>query len=121
MIPGDMLEELPEGEYYWRDIIGLDVYMKKGNIWAGLNQFFPQAAMMFMSARVKEKYFCRLLPKYIQQIDIDKSEYDCKIAGRAIKVIKFDVLSIFPEMFFSPQFQPAQKSSGKRPVKYLSA
>src|SRR5665811_1106271 len=32
VIPGNMLKELSEGEYYWKDIIGLDVYSEEGKL-----------------------------------------------------------------------------------------
>ena len=41
LIPGDMLQELPPGEYYWRDIIGLDVYEEKGKYLGRIESIFP--------------------------------------------------------------------------------
>ena len=41
LIPTDKLEELPEGEYYWRDMIGLKVVTEEGNILGVIEAIFP--------------------------------------------------------------------------------
>ena len=62
-LPRNMLKKLPDGEYYWRDIIGLDVYSEEEKYIGKIESVFPQAAMMFMFAREKKKrYFSQLLP-----------------------------------------------------------
>src|ERR1035437_8273018 len=41
VIPGNMLKELSEGEYYWKDIIGLDVYSEEGKLLGQIESVFP--------------------------------------------------------------------------------
>ena len=40
LIPSDKLEELPEGEYYWRDIVGLKVITEDGEILGRIEKIF---------------------------------------------------------------------------------
>ena len=40
LIPYDRLEELPEGEYYWRDIVGLKVVTEDGEILGRIEKIF---------------------------------------------------------------------------------
>ena len=41
LIPSDKLKKLPEGEYYWRDIIGLTVVTEDGHILGRIESVFP--------------------------------------------------------------------------------
>jgi 16S rRNA processing protein RimM len=41
MIPADKLRELSEDEYYWRDIIGLDVMTEDGHFIGRIETIFP--------------------------------------------------------------------------------
>ena len=41
MIPSDKLKELSEGEYYWRDIIGLEVVTEDGHLLGRIERIFP--------------------------------------------------------------------------------
>jgi 16S rRNA processing protein RimM len=41
LIPADKLEKLPEGEYYWRDMIGLKVVTEDGRILGVIDAIFP--------------------------------------------------------------------------------
>ena len=40
-LPKGMQEKLPEGEYYWRDIIGLDVYNEDDKYIGKIESVFP--------------------------------------------------------------------------------
>ena len=40
-IEKDKLEDLPEGEYYWRDVIGLKVITEEGNTLGVVESVFP--------------------------------------------------------------------------------
>jgi 16S rRNA processing protein RimM len=68
-----MLKELPPGEYYWRDIIGLDVYTEEGKLLGRIESVFPTGS--------NDVYVCKggqreiLLPAIvdvIRQIDINR-------------------------------------------------
>jgi 16S rRNA processing protein RimM len=80
VIPGNMLKELPPGEYYWRDIIGLNVYNEEGNLLGQIESVFPTGS--------NDVYVCKggereiLLPAIadvIQFIDIDKKVMKVKL------------------------------------------
>jgi 16S rRNA processing protein RimM len=70
-LPKDLMEKLPEGEYYWRDIIGLKVYSEEGEYIGIIESVFPTGS--------NDVYVCRgerreiLLPaiaEVIRKIDI---------------------------------------------------
>jgi 16S rRNA processing protein RimM len=73
LIPADKLEKLPEGEYYWRDMIGLKVVTEGGHILGVIDSIFPTGS--------NDVYVCSggereiLLPgtaDVIRKIDIDR-------------------------------------------------
>jgi 16S rRNA processing protein RimM len=51
LLPKDLLEELPEGEYYWRDIIGLEAYTQEGRHLGRIESIFPTGS--------NDVYVCR--------------------------------------------------------------
>ncbi len=51
LLPKDLLEELPEDEYYWSDIIGLDVYTVEGRHLGRIESIFPTGS--------NDVYVCR--------------------------------------------------------------
>ena len=51
LLPKDLLEELPEDEYYWQDIIGLDVYTVEGRHLGRIESIFPTGS--------NDVYVCR--------------------------------------------------------------
>ncbi len=71
-LPKDLIEKLPDGEYYWHDIIGLDVYSEEGKHIGVIESVFPTGS--------NDVYVCRgeegeiLLPAIagvIRHIDIN--------------------------------------------------
>jgi 16S rRNA processing protein RimM len=40
-IPSDLLEDLPDDEYYWHEIIGLKVMTEDGNVLGHIEEIFP--------------------------------------------------------------------------------
>jgi 16S rRNA processing protein RimM len=80
VIPRNMLKELPPGEYYWRDIIGLDVYTEEGKLLGRIESVFPTGS--------NDVYVCKggpreiLLPAIadvIKSIDIDRRVMNVKL------------------------------------------
>lgn len=80
VIPGNMLKELSEGEYYWKDIIGLDVYSEEGKLLGQIESVFPTGS--------NDVYVCKggereiLLPAIadvIKSIDIDRRVMNVKL------------------------------------------
>lgn len=51
LLPRDMLDDLPDGEYYWQDIIGLDVYTAEGRHLGRIESIFPTGS--------NDVYVCR--------------------------------------------------------------
>lgn len=41
LLPRDLLHVLPEDEYYWQDIIGLEVYTREGSHLGRIESIFP--------------------------------------------------------------------------------
>ena len=72
-LPEDMLEELPEGEYYWRDIIGLDVYNEEGKYIGKIESVFPTGSNDVYVCKGEEREI--LLPAIadvIRKIDVNR-------------------------------------------------
>jgi len=67
LLPREMLGDLPEDEYYWRDIIGLDVYTPEGRHLGRIESIFPTGS--------NDVYVCRgtygelLIPAIADAID----------------------------------------------------
>ena len=71
-LPKDILEKLPEGEYYSQDIIGLDVYSEEGNYIGKIESVFPTGSNDVYVCRGEEREI--LLPaiaEVIKRIDIN--------------------------------------------------
>ncbi|MEE9911471.1 MAG: ribosome maturation factor RimM [Deltaproteobacteria bacterium] len=51
LLPRDLLDVLPDGEYYWQDIIGLDVYTPEGRHLGRIESIFPTGS--------NDVYVCR--------------------------------------------------------------
>lgn len=51
LLPRDLLEALPENEYYWQDIIGLDAYTREGRHLGRIESIFPTGS--------NDVYVCR--------------------------------------------------------------
>ncbi len=72
-LPEDMQEKLPEGEYYWRDIIGLDVYNEEGKYIGKIESVFPTGSNDVYVCKGEEREI--LLPAIadvIRKIDVNR-------------------------------------------------
>ena len=72
-LPEDIMEELPEGEYYWRDIIGLDVYTEEGKCIGKIESVFSTGSNDVYVCNGKEREI--LLPaiaEVIREIDVNR-------------------------------------------------
>ncbi|MGV8058676.1 MAG: ribosome maturation factor RimM [Smithellaceae bacterium] len=72
LIPDDMLIALPEGEYYWRDIIGLDVYSEDGKHLGRIESIFPTGGNDVYVCRGEREILLPAIADVIQRIDINK-------------------------------------------------
>ena len=72
-LPESMQEKLPEGEYYWREIIGLDVYNEECKYLGRIESVFPTGSNDVYVCKGEEKEI--LLPAIadvIRQIDLNR-------------------------------------------------
>jgi 16S rRNA processing protein RimM len=72
LIPGDMLKELPEGEYYWRDIIGLDVYCEDGRHLGRIESVFPTGSNDVYVCKGEREILLPAIADVVLQIDLAK-------------------------------------------------
>lgn len=72
LISEDMLEALPEGEYYWRDIIGLDVYSEEGKHLGRIESIFPTGGNDVYVCKGEREILLPAIADVIRNIDIEK-------------------------------------------------
>jgi len=73
LIPTDKLEELPEGEYYWRDMIGLKVVTEEGNILGVIEAIFPTGSHdVYVCSGGEREVLLPGIADVIRRIDIDR-------------------------------------------------
>ena len=80
VIPRNFLKELPEGEYYWRDIIGLNVYSEEGKLLGQIESVFPTGSNDVYVCKGEEREI--LLPaiaEVIKLIDVDQKVMKVKL------------------------------------------
>lgn len=73
LLPRDTLEKLPEGEYYWHEILGIDVYTEEGKYIGKVESVIPTGSNDVYVCRGEEREI--LLPAIadvIRQIDINR-------------------------------------------------
>jgi 16S rRNA processing protein RimM len=79
LIPDDMLEDLTEGEYYWRDIIGLDVYTQDGKRLGRIESVFPTGSNDVYVCKGEREMLIPAIADVIQGIDLDKNIMTVKL------------------------------------------
>jgi 16S rRNA processing protein RimM len=79
LIPADMLEELAEGEYYWRDIIGLDVYSEEGKHLGRIESVFPTGSNDVYVCKGEREILIPAIADVIQDINLDKNVMTVKL------------------------------------------
>jgi 16S rRNA processing protein RimM len=73
LIPADRLEELPEGEYYWRDMIGLKVITEEGLFLGVIETIFPTGSNdVYVCSGVEREILLPGIADVIRKIDIDR-------------------------------------------------
>ena len=72
LIPRDKLKDLSPGEFYWRDIIGLDVYDEKGNFLGRIESIFPTGSNDVYVCRGEREILLPAIADVIRRIDIEK-------------------------------------------------
>lgn len=71
LIPSDKLEELPEGEYYWRDIVGLEVRTCDSEILGRIVRVFPTGGNdVYVCAGGEREILLPAVADIIRRVDI---------------------------------------------------
>ncbi len=71
LIPRGLLKALPDGEYYWQDIIGLDVYTTEGRNLGRIVSIFPTGSNdVYVCKNGAEEYMIPAIADAILQIDL---------------------------------------------------
>ncbi|MEN6624451.1 MAG: ribosome maturation factor RimM [Smithella sp.] len=72
LIPEGKLKDLPEGEYYWRDVIGLDVYDDKGKYLGRIESIFQTGSNDVYVCHGEREILLPAIADVIKLIDIEK-------------------------------------------------
>jgi len=73
LIPADRLEKLPEGEYYWHDMIGLKVVTEEGRILGVIEAIFPTGSNdVYVCSGGEREVLLPGIADVIRKIDIDR-------------------------------------------------
>ena len=71
-LPENMQEKLPEGEYYWRDIIGLDVYSEDDKYIGKIESVFPTGSNdVYVCKHADREILLPAIADVIRKIDIN--------------------------------------------------
>lgn len=72
LIPGEKLEDLPQGEYYCRDIVGLEVYEEKGQYLGRIESIFPTGSNDIYVCRGEREILLPAIADVVRHIDLEK-------------------------------------------------
>jgi len=79
-LPKDIMEKLPEGEYYWHDIIGLDVYSEEGEYIGIIESVFPTGSNdVYVCRGEKREILLPAIADIIRKIDINRRVMTVKL------------------------------------------
>ena len=71
LIPTDTLKELPEGEYYWRDLIGLDVVTENGCFIGKIKTIFATGSNdVYVCAGGEREILLPAIDDVVRKVDI---------------------------------------------------
>lgn len=80
VLPKDRLKSLPEGEYYWRDIVGLDVYTEEGKLIGKIDSIFPTGSNdVYVCTGGEREILLPAIADVIKSIDIDRKIMTVKL------------------------------------------
>jgi 16S rRNA processing protein RimM len=75
LIPEHILEELPEGEYYWHDLIGLDVVTEDGCFIGKIETVFPTGSNdVYVCAGGEREILLPGIADVVREIDMGKGQ-----------------------------------------------
>ncbi len=71
-VSAEMLEKLPEGEYYWQELIGLEVVTEEGNSVGKLKGIFPTGSNdVYVCGDDEEDLYLPAIAEVVREIDLD--------------------------------------------------
>jgi 16S rRNA processing protein RimM len=72
-MPSEKMEKLPEGEYYWLDIIGLQVVTEDGQILGRIESVFPTGSNdVYVCQRGEKEILLPAIGDVVRNIDMDR-------------------------------------------------
>ncbi|MDA8125337.1 MAG: ribosome maturation factor RimM [Deltaproteobacteria bacterium] len=72
-IASDKLKPLPEGEYYWRDIIGMQAVTEEGEALGRIESVFPTGSNdVYVCRQGKKEILLPAIEEVIRKIDTDR-------------------------------------------------
>lgn len=73
LIPADRLKELPEDEYYWRDIIGLEVVTEDGRFIGNIETIFTTGSNdVYVCTGGEREILIPAIAEVVREIDLAK-------------------------------------------------
>jgi 16S rRNA processing protein RimM len=73
LVPADKLAPLPEGEYYWRELIGLDVITEEGFTVGKVERIFPTGSNdVYVCSGGGREILLPAIDDVVRQIDLKK-------------------------------------------------
>jgi 16S rRNA processing protein RimM len=73
LIPSDRLRKLPEGEYYWRDIIGLEVFTGDNQKLGKIEKIFQAGSNhIYVCTGGEREILLPAIEDVIKQINLEK-------------------------------------------------
>ncbi len=73
LVPSQRLKKLPEGEYYWRDLIGLRVVTEDGEALGRIESIFPTGSNdVYVCGGARREILLPAIGDVIREIDLEK-------------------------------------------------
>jgi len=80
LLPRECLQKLPEDEYYWQDIIGLDVYSDDGCRLGKIEAIFPTGSNdVYVCKEGKKEVLIPAIAEVIVEIDLTEKKMIVKL------------------------------------------
>jgi 16S rRNA processing protein RimM len=72
-MPSEYMKKLPDGEYYWREIIGLHVITEAGEVLGRIETVFPTGSNdVYVCRRGEKEILLPAIGEVIRKIDLDR-------------------------------------------------
>ena len=68
-MPVERMQKLPEGEYYWNEIVGLQVVTEEGGTWDGSKRFSRRSNDVYVCREGKTGILLPAIEEVVRRID----------------------------------------------------